>query len=565
MTTDTGTPASAEIGPGTGAALLRHTIGALAERAPAVVAAAAEQMRGLRLGLSFNDGSAATLTPRHSRLVVNAGPAQDPDVEVVFDDRAMNLLFDLQCRPVDQVLPGSLDVRGEPERVLAVWRAFTLLSQRASGLRFVQELWEDYRQQSPALWGTDTRTDRGEARTDPPEATGWTALDYLNRHRPAPATQDAADAGIGGRLVIPPRPLWSGHTSTPWWEELPLTDADLVETMRTVRDRVADEMWHLIPDREPRRDLYDLMREYPARQGKGLRPTLTVAACVAFGGSAQEAVRSAAALELFHNGFLVHDDIADESTHRRGLPTLHTAHGAGLAVNVGDGLNLLAIDAVLSNLDTLGLARTLGLIRETLHMCRESFEGQAMELGWIRHREVPVEDEAYFTMSTKKTGWYTCISPCRIGAVCAGVTDPAVLDRFDEAFRLIGIAFQIQDDVLNLIGDEALYGKEAHGDLYEGKRTVMLIHLLRTSPDLWEHEILRQIVVRPRPEQSTASVRVVLEAMHRHGSIDYAIALADDLAARGIDHFERDLAVIPENRGKAVLRQIAHYVTTRPL
>nr|WP_232790756.1 class 1 isoprenoid biosynthesis enzyme [Kitasatospora aureofaciens] len=96
---------------------------------------------------------------------------------------------------------------------------------------------------------------------------------------------------------------------------------------------------------------------------------------------------------------------------------MHEEHGVGLAVNVGDGLNLLAVDAVLSNLETLGLARTLGLIREALHMCRESVEGQAVELGWIRHGVVPPEDDAYFVMSTKKTGGYTCTSPCRIGAV----------------------------------------------------------------------------------------------------------------------------------------------------
>ena len=71
---------------------------------------------------------------------------------------------------------------------------------------------------------------------------------------------------------------------------------------------------------------------------------------------------------------------------------------------------------------------------------------------------VPLRDEDYYHMSTKKTGWYTCISPCRIGAVCAGETDPVVLDRLNETFRLIGIAFQVQDDALNLVGETELYG-----------------------------------------------------------------------------------------------------------
>ena len=128
-------------------------------------------------------------------------------------------------------------------------------------------------------------------------------------------------------------------------------------------------------------ELYDLMRDYVTREGKGLRPTLTIATCIALGGAMDDAVRAAGALELFHNGFLVHDDIADESTHRRGKPTLHITHGVGLAVNAGDAMNLFAVDLVLSNLPKLGLARTLGLIHEIMHMCRETVEGQAVELG----------------------------------------------------------------------------------------------------------------------------------------------------------------------------------------
>ena len=564
----------------TGAVVLRATVHELSQRAPAIVAAASAELGALVLGLHFGDGSHALLRTRLSRLLVSshgvatahgadadpAGERPVPDVEVYFDVRAMNLVFDLSRRSADAVLPRSLDVRGSRKDVLAVWRTMRLLAQRASGLRAVQEMWRGFRAQSPGLWGVPPEPPTATVRRDhdglaTPRQTGWRALDFLDNRPPGAAGPTSLARGT---VDIRARQLWDGHTSHGWWETERVADADLLDVMTSCRDRVAQEMDRLIPDRRPKASLYDLMRSYPARQGKGLRPTLTIAACGAFGGRPEDAVRVAAALELFHNGFLVHDDIADESTHRRGRPTLHVKHGVGLAVNAGDGLNLLAIDGVLSNLESLGLARTLGLIHEILHMCRETVEGQAIELEWIRHGTVPTSDRAYFGMSTKKTGWYTCISPCRLGAICAGETSPQRLDALNECFRWIGIAFQIQDDVLNLIGEESLYGKEPLGDLLEGKRTVMLIHLMRTASakDLvW----LTRLLARTRGAKTQHDAERVLEAMQRYGSIDYAIGVADRLAHRGTARFEADLAFLDENESKGILRQIANYVTTRPL
>ena len=547
------------------AQLLVDTIDELSKRSPAIIAAAAQQLRDITLSLHFGDDSFAELRSQHSRLIARVHRSETPNVEAYFDTRSLNLLFDLEKSPVSQVMGGSLDVRGEREQVLAVWRTFQLLAQRASGLRAVQALWREYRDQFPGLWGEPAHPHppfRFSGPVSRPGNVGWSALDFLAQRYPE--DQDKVEGTVSGTVRADTRMVWDGRISTPWWHLPDTPDADLMEIMTRCKARVAEELGRIIPNREPKAQLYDLMREYPAREGKGLRPTLTTATCVAFGGQSIEAIRTAAAIELFHNAFLVHDDIADESTHRRGGLTLYSEHGLGLAVNTGDAMNLLAIDTILSNLESLGLARTLGLIHEVIHMCRESLEGQAIELGWIRHGYVPPNDEDYFLMSTKKTGWYTCISPCRMGAVCAGETDPTVLDRFNEVFRLIGVAFQIQDDVLNLVGETALYGKEPLGDLLEGKRTVMMIHVFRTA-DKQTRKRLLELTRTPRAQKVQSDAEEILAAMHRFGSIEYAVALADQIAHQGASRFEEDLAFLPETEAKGVLRQIANYVTTRPL
>lgn len=531
--------------------LLARTVEALVRRAPSIAADAARELGSIVLALHFGDGTHATLQARHNSLMVTRALAQGP-VECFFDDRSLLGLYDLERRPSQILEQGAFDVRGTAEQVLAVWRTFQLLAQRAAGLRSVQALWLAYRRSR----GLDVAVGTGGSGPDPgplgevPDAAG-----LLRGTEP-----------VAARLasVATTRVLWDRRAGDGWWTFEGPRDADLFDIMEICRRRAADEILTLIPQRHPVDSLYRLMREYPARGGKGLRPTLCIATCGAFGGHSEDAVRIAAAVEMFHNAFLIHDDIEDESLNRRGKGCLHTEHGIPLAVNAGDGLNLLAVETVLSNIDRLGLARTLALIDEIIRMCRESIEGQAIELGWIRRRHIPTRDADYIHMVTKKTGWYTCRSPCRLGAIAAGHTRPRELDLLGNVFKQVGIAFQIQDDILNLVGEEDLYGKEPLGDLLEGKRTLMLIHLMRSVSKRECRELLGWLG-RPRSERTLAESRHVLRRMERNDSIEYARAVAARHAARGARLFEETLGFIPQSEDKAILRQVIHYVNTRLL
>src|SRR5687768_238333 len=139
---------------------------------------------------------------------------------------------------------------------------------------------------------------------------------------------------------------------------------------------------HFIPDKEPRKYLYQLVGDYPQRGGKGFRPGLCIATCKAFGGTLERVLYSAISLELFHNAFLVHDDIEDNSYYRRNKPTMHQYNNTAIAINVGDAMNALSLKPLLMNKAVLGPSLSMKVIGEVEHMVTQSVEGQAIELGW---------------------------------------------------------------------------------------------------------------------------------------------------------------------------------------
>lgn len=288
-----------------------------------------------------------------------------------------------------------------------------------------------------------------------------------------------------------------------------------------------------LPEGQPDVHLYGAIRDYVRRSGKGVRPALMLATCGAFGGRPDHALTSAAALELLHNAFLIHDDIEDESEFRRGVPCLHRRLGVPLAINAGDAMQALALRMLRNNVDPLGPATAARVLDEFDHLLMRSLEGQAMELGWIRDNEMGVRPVDYLRMTLRKTCWYSFIHPCRIGALIAA-PDRDDLSAFDAFGFYLGAAFQIQDDLLNLTGSQRTYGKEILGDVYEGKRTLMLARLAeQAAPD--ELERLTRFLATPRAGRDPKDAVWVVAAMDRHGCVDYGRVAAADLAeaARG--------------------------------
>jgi geranylgeranyl diphosphate synthase type II len=340
------------------------------------------------------------------------------------------------------------------------------------------------------------------------------------------------------------------------------TADDLVTAvLREYGDRTRVALCDYLRPREPHRHLYALVADYPRRGGRMLRPSLCIAAARAFGAPVDDAVRSAVALELLHNAFLVHDDVEDDSEERRGQPTLHALHGVPVAVNVGDALTLIGLRALIDNAPVLGPNLTLAVLGEAERMARESVEGQAIELGWRRDNALSLSDQDYLDMVFKKTCWYTTIFPLRVGGLI-GRRQTSDLDRFLRFGFFLGAAFQIVDDLLNIAGDPVRYGKELSGDLWEGKRTLLLIHLLRVCTPA-ERLRVAAFLAQSRREHAAAEVAWLHQRLHAYDCLGYARQVAHAMAGAAQHEAAAALAGVPPSRDRAFIESLATWVLSR--
>ncbi|MCP4582090.1 MAG: polyprenyl synthetase family protein [candidate division Zixibacteria bacterium] len=308
---------------------------------------------------------------------------------------------------------------------------------------------------------------------------------------------------------------------------------------------------HFIPEIE---NLFEMINDYPRRSGKGLRPSILLIFCQAFGGKIESAINTAAALEIFQNWIVIHDDIEDGSELRRGQPALHVKYGMPLALNAGDALAGKMWELLNDNRDILGSELTLNIIDQFLNMYDKTTAGQHIELSWVQNKRWDLTRDDYFNMCKRKTSWYTCATPALTGAMIAGA-DEKYNDTITEFGIDLGIAFQIQDDVLNLAGKEEAYGKEIAGDLWEGKRTLITIDLMEKATSE-QKEFLRATFDMERTAKKAEDINKIIDLIKEYESLESAIETSIELASKARSSFAGlDSSIDPTQR-KVILELI---------
>ncbi len=249
--------------------------------------------------------------------------------------------------------------------------------------------------------------------------------------------------------------------------------------------------------------LYEPARYILASGGKRLRPTLLLLTAQSYGASLEEAMPGALAVETFHNFTLVHDDIMDHALTRRGRDTVHVKWDESTAILAGDYLMALSFDL----LTQLQVGDLRSIVSAYHNMVRRLCEGQAYDKAFESQREVSLEE--YLIMIEGKTG--ALIETVFVLGGMIGGADRESLDVLRKLGMHVGRAFQIQDDLLDLVADDQKWGKKVGGDLIEGKKTYLLLKALSSTEG--EARTFFQSIIEKRglPENLIPKARAYME------------------------------------------------------
>jgi octaprenyl-diphosphate synthase len=293
----------------------------------------------------------------------------------------------------------------------------------------------------------------------------------------------------------------------------------------------------------------DIANYLIAGGGKRIRPLLLLLSARSLECNSPARIRLGAVVEMLHTATLVHDDIIDEASTRRGRPSSNTTWGNAKCVLAGDWLYMQAFHTALAE-------RNFRVLDLLVSLTQQMVEGELLQMEKLGHL---INEEEYFDLIYRKTACLFKVS-MQLGAVIAGPALPQGERPFESSLgeygRNLGLAFQIVDDVLDLTAREDVLGKPAASDLREGKATLAVIHALERGTGA-DREAIRTVLA-DRSFERVAHADI-LEILHRHGSLAYAM----DTACAYAEVARQSITELPESEFKRALRWVPGFVTSR--
>ncbi len=288
----------------------------------------------------------------------------------------------------------------------------------------------------------------------------------------------------------------------------------------------------------------------PEARGKRIRPLLLLLTCQAAGGNWQNALPAAAAVELLHNFSLIHDDIEDSSPLRHGRETVWKKWGLPQAINSGDAMFTLAYLSLANLEDTCSPDVTIQAQRLLLETCLKLTQGQFLDISYEERQDLGVDD--YYPMITGKTA--ALLSACTgLGALVAGAQQE-IQETYQEFGLSLGLAFQVQDDILGIWGDAELTGKSADSDLVSGKKSLPVLYGLSRDGAFARRWKAGKIHVDEVP--------FLAQQLKSEGAYEYTQKMASMLTKNALNALE---AAYPKGEAGEALRELANQLLDRKI
>ena len=313
--------------------------------------------------------------------------------------------------------------------------------------------------------------------------------------------------------------------------------------MVALREVIDKAIENYLYEKEPE-TLYRAVKHLPSAGGKRLRPIIACLACEAVGGNVMDALPFGVALEIIHTFTLVHDDIMDRDEERRGKPSVHALFGDATAILAGDALFAKAFEIASYTRDD-HVAKTI--LRNLAIMSKEICEGQQMDIAYAENDSI--DEQQFMEVITKKTA--KMFEHAAAGGALIGGGSEEQQEALREYGRNLGIAFQIWDDCLDVIGEDI--GKPVGSDIREGKKTLLYLHAYTHADD---REWLK---CYGNPEASDEDIRKVVHLFEKVGSVAYAKEKAQGMAAAAKER----LAAVPDGEAKDILMEMADFAVKR--